>query len=190
MHKKFQVERLKPFWGSKEKTGDLSARNYDQFVVLEVRHYRGNLAVRKTMEFFVVFVDRDELWITWSHDLDCLVPYEDFIHSRPELKSLTMKALVARKELARLRGQEVTAVVPGDTFYLDMRWYNFGWYDGWTSTASDTSWNANTSSSLPRHVHLAAACDSGLYSPKRNRGQINSLSRFGAASWSYSRAIP
>lgn len=81
---KFHIERLKPFWGSDEKTDELSARDYNQFVVRQILHLRGDPLVREIMKFFVVFADGDEVWVPWSHNLDCLVPYEDYIRSRPE----------------------------------------------------------------------------------------------------------
>ena len=45
----------------------------------------------------------------------------DYCSKLPELKHLCMTDMEARRQIATLDAMEVTALKPGDTFYLDLR---------------------------------------------------------------------
>jgi hypothetical protein len=81
------------------------------------------------MEFEVLFADGTIKWRTWDYDLFNAIPYEDFCRSKMELYPLIFSAADAKKEIARLNNQPITAVCPGDIVYIDLRCYGAAWYD-------------------------------------------------------------
>lgn len=96
----FHVERLKMFFGPREEAERVALLDHDQYQVETILYYRGNPAIRTTMEFYIRFGDGDERWVTWSKDLFDSVPYEDFCRARPPLFPLLFTVKEAQKQIA------------------------------------------------------------------------------------------
>ena len=67
--REYHVERLKPFFGSREDAVDLAKRDTDQYDVDRIVNYRGDPDTRTTMEFFVLFKSGDSVWLPYSQDI-------------------------------------------------------------------------------------------------------------------------
>ena len=68
--REYHVERLKPFFGSREDTVDLAERDTDQCDVDRIVTYRGDPETRTTMEFLVLFKSGDSVWLPYSQDME------------------------------------------------------------------------------------------------------------------------
>ena len=126
----FHVERLKMFFGSREEAERVALLDHDQYQVDTIMYYRGNPAIRTTMEFFIRFADGDERWVTWNKDLFDSVPYEDFCRAHPPLFPLLFTVKEAQKQIAQINASDITEVHPGQSVFVDLRsrggagWYN------------------------------------------------------------------
>jgi hypothetical protein len=127
--KVFHSDRLKAFAGTPEDAYDLALRDHEQFVVAKILAYRGDPLVRTTMEFEVEFADGQILWKTYDLDLFNCGPYEDFCRSHSELYVLLYPVTQAVQEMKRINDLPITSVAPGDSVYVDLRWY--GRYASW-----------------------------------------------------------
>ena len=126
--KVFHVEKLKLFHGTMDQARKIALLDQDQYLIAEIRAYRGNPEVRTTMEFLVLFEDQSLIWLPWSRDLFSSVPYETFCRSRTELDPLIFEAKVAQQLSAQLNRMAITAVQPGDKVLVDIRSYGATWY--------------------------------------------------------------
>lgn len=126
----FHVSRLKLFLGTFDEAKKVAMIDHDQFQIDRFIAYRGEPLVRTTVEFEVLFQDGTKVWLPWSKDLFDTVQYEDFCRSRPELYLLLFDAKSAAVRIRELNKVPITAVVPGDTVYVDIRSYGATWYNG------------------------------------------------------------
>jgi len=117
----FHVERLKPFFGSREDAERVALLDHDQYEVQEILFYRGDPLVRTTMEFFIRFTDGDQRWVTWNKDLFDSVPYEMFCRARSELFPLVYTLKEAERRIKEINQRPIAAVAPGHTVYVDLR---------------------------------------------------------------------
>lgn len=126
----FHVERLKMFFGPREEAERVALLDHDQYQVDTILYYRGNPAIRTTMEFYIRFGDGDERWVTWSKDLFDSVPYEDFCRAHAPLFPLLFTVKEAQRQIAQINATDITEVYPGQSVFVDLRsrggagWYN------------------------------------------------------------------
>jgi hypothetical protein len=150
----FHVERLKIFHGTKEQGRTASTLDHDQHVISKILYYRGNPTIRTTVEFYIQFADGTTKWLVWTKDLFDSVPYEDYCRSIPQLYPLLFTAAQSRNLIAVMNKLQITLVVPGNTVYVDIRWFGATWYstlelpDAYEKTyvlpLKYTHWVANT----------------------------------------------
>jgi hypothetical protein len=93
--REYCVERLKPFFGSREDAVDLAKRDTDQYDVDRIVSYRGDPETRITMEFFVLFKSGDSVWLPYSQDIFQMVQFEEFCNITPGLHFLQYSHSVA-----------------------------------------------------------------------------------------------
>jgi phospholipid-translocating ATPase len=126
--KKFHVDEVKLFFGTKDEAYNLAMTDANQYVVDVILAYRGDPLMRTTMEFLVKFQDGSEHWKPWDNDLFDTTQYEDFCLSKPPLFPLILRLKESQKRLAEINKTPITAVKPGDTVYVDLRCYGANWY--------------------------------------------------------------
>jgi hypothetical protein len=124
----FQASRLKMWHGTKQEAYNAAMLDNDQYVVDEILAYRGDPDQRTSMEFEVKFADGTILWKTWDKDLDTTQAYEVFVRARPALRPLLYTKEIADKQRIELNRQPITDVGPGDSVYVDIRFYSAQWY--------------------------------------------------------------
>ena len=127
--KTFHLSRLKTFHGTLEAAKHIAMVDNNQFVVDSILAYRGDPMIRTTVEFEVKFADDSVVWLPWSKDLYDTQQYETFCRNRSELFPLIYDRETATKMISQLKKTPITAVQPGDTVYVDLRWYGAAWYD-------------------------------------------------------------
>ena len=133
----FHVERLKIFHGTIDEAKALAQLDNDQYVIECFKAYRGYPVVRTTMEFEVKFADGSISWLPWSTDIFATVQYEDYCRKHPQLYPLIYSAKDATKEMKSLNNTAIEIVKPGDTVYVDIRSYNYLWYNSMNLPDSD-----------------------------------------------------
>ena len=123
----FHVSRLKIFHGSAEDAYKAALLDNDQFVVKEFLAYRGEPLKRTTMQFEVQFEAGSIVWLPWSLELFDNVQYEAFCRGSPELYVLVFGAKEADDFVKRKNKEIITTVKPGDTCFVDIRFYGATW---------------------------------------------------------------
>ena len=123
----FHVSRLKIFHGSAEEAYKAALLDNDQFVVKEFLAYRGEPLKRTTMQFEVQFEEGSILWLPWSLELFDNVHYEVFCRGNPELYVLVFGAKEADDFVKRKNKEIITSAKPGDTCFVDIRYYGAAW---------------------------------------------------------------
>jgi hypothetical protein len=123
------ANRLKIFIGTKDEAYKVALLDNDQYVVVKYLAYRGDPDTRSTVEFEIYYQDNTTSWLTWSQDLYSTIQYEDFCSSRPELRPLLYKQTEAQADKTKINKKPITTVKPGDTVYVDLRYYGFAWYE-------------------------------------------------------------
>jgi hypothetical protein len=126
--REYYVERLKPFFGSREDAVDLAKRDTDQYDVDRIVTYRGDPETRTTMEFFVLFKSGDSVWLPYSQDIFQMVQFEEFCNVTPGLYFLQYSHSVAETRKRLVNKQPITTLQPGETIYVDIRTWGEGWY--------------------------------------------------------------
>jgi hypothetical protein len=124
----FPLDRLKPFFGSETDAFQSALLDNDQYAIDIVRAYRGDPQKRSQCVFLVRFMDGDEVWLPWSMDLTSTAQFEDFCKARPELYSLLYTLNELRKIIKDINKTVITEVNPGDTAYLNLRYYGSEWF--------------------------------------------------------------
>ena len=120
---KLPVDRLKLFSGTEDEARDVARADYDQHVVQDILAYRGDPELRTSMIFEVLFADGEVHWLPWSKDLSDTEQFEVFCNSNSPLFLLLFTAAVASKMRKELNGRAITVVSPGDTVYVDIRFF-------------------------------------------------------------------
>ena len=133
------VTRLR-LWSSVDVEEDVRMANSDnrEANISEIIAYKGDIYRRTDMYFYVRYDDGSTLWQQYepgryglNRDLRQL---RDYCSKLPELKHLCMTDMEARRQIATLDAMEVTALNPGDVFYLDLR------YQGWFRNTDRNTW--------------------------------------------------
>ena len=122
------VTRVSLYDGSREEAMDLAMRDNDEFPIVRFCRLRGNPATRKTVEVDVLFGDGTQVWLPWTPALAQTVPYEVFCQSDPMFQPLLHSAATVRAHDSALNKQPITTVSPGQTVYVNLRWYSHTWY--------------------------------------------------------------
>jgi hypothetical protein len=161
--KVFHVTSLKIFHGDRQAAYELALRDQDQHVVEKFLAYRGDPLLRTSMEFLVKFAAGDEIWLPFSKDLFDTVPYEQFCRANPPLFPLIFTDRVARQEIGMIKRADITAVQPGDTVYVDLRYYGAGYYAALGLPNADVltyvvPWKYLTWTSKKHHKRIKAEC--------------------------------
>jgi hypothetical protein len=132
---KFHVSRLKLFHGEcseaelRDRAFKMAQIDNDQYVVLTIHAYTGDVERRSTMHFEVEFVDASRVWLPFSKDLFQTEQFEEFVNRNPELLLLKHTVEVARVISREINSAPITAVNVGDTVFVDLRQYGCEWYE-------------------------------------------------------------
>ena len=121
------VSRLKLFHGTETDAYKMALLDNDQFVVKRVLAYRGEPITRTTMEFEVEFEAGSIIWLPWL-SISSTVQFEEFCRSKPQLYLLIFDSKQAATHVKQKDKELITAVKPGDTVYVDIRYYGATWY--------------------------------------------------------------
>ena len=84
---------------------------------------------RTTMEFHVLFMDGDLIWLPYSKDLDDSIQYGDYVSAVPMLYPLRYKASEVANNMSRFKKAVIADISIGQLFYLDIRYYGLQWYE-------------------------------------------------------------
>ena len=124
----YHITRISLFDGTRQEAMDLAMHDKDEYVIVSFRRFRGNPETRTTVEFEVLFSDGSCVWLPWNLSLFETVPYERFCQSDPMLTPLLYTAADFAKIRSALNKQPISAVRPGDTVFLNLRYYSHTWY--------------------------------------------------------------
>lgn len=119
--KVFYMEHVKPFFGTREDAYKVALTDDDQYVIKEIKTYRGDPSRRSLMSFLVLFDDGDEVWVNYKPDLVSSLPFEEFCRKTAELEPLLHTDREWRGIQSRLNAAGVVGIVPGNTCYVDLR---------------------------------------------------------------------
>jgi hypothetical protein len=125
----FNLDHLKIFVGTEAEAKAMALLDKNQYLIKEVQAYRGDPVTRTTCTFLVWFEDNDLVWLPFSTDISNTMQFEVFCNTRPELYILLYSQLEANKMMAALNRSPISEVKPGDTVYVDLRFYGAGWYN-------------------------------------------------------------
>lgn len=124
----FHLDQLKPFLGTDEEAKQMAYLDKNQYLIKSIIAYRGDPLVRTSCTFLVLFDDGDLIWLPWSADISATSQFESFCQTRGELYLLLYSAAEAAKLKAATNRMPISDVVPGDTAYIDLRFYGSDWY--------------------------------------------------------------
>lgn len=129
--KMFSVEDLEPFNGSRAAAEDAALRDQEQFKVTAVLAYTGDSRKRTQLLLTVEYADGDVLDVPWTPDIQQCEAYQKFCTSptRPYLYHLSLDASLAKQYITRMRKEDITLVNPGDTVFVDLRFFGDLFYE-------------------------------------------------------------
>jgi hypothetical protein len=149
---------LTAFYGDEAGAYHAACHDNDQFVVKRVISYSGNCERRTEMSFLCEFEDGSIVDITWTRDLLCQA-FDAFCKEKPYLYHLTLDAKAASKFKSMKNRDDIQCVGPGDTVYVDLRFFGGRWYESLDLPEGPTSsyvmefkyshWYADTSFGKP-----------------------------------------
>ncbi len=122
----FNLDHLKIFLGTESEAKAMALLDKNQYLIKEIQSYRGDPMSRSSCTFLVWFKDNDLIWLPYSSDISNTVQFESFCNTRPELYTLLYSQLEAQKMIAALNQFPITEVNPGDSVYVDLRFYGAG----------------------------------------------------------------
>ena len=129
------ISRLKPFIGSREQAIEYAKLDYNQFDIVSFNYFIGNPHKRTSMMFNVSFSYDNKIeakMIPYSADIDKTQQFEEYINRYPYLFPLRFLVSVSKKEISAIKKKRITKLVPGDTVYLNLRYYDGdsnAWFD-------------------------------------------------------------
>lgn len=124
----FHLDQLKPFFGTDDEAKKMACLDKDQYLIKEVKSYRGYPLVRSSCTFLVLFDYGELVWVPWSTDISATIQFESFCLTRSELYLLLYSAAEAAKMKAATNRMPISNVVSGDLVYVDLRFYGSDWY--------------------------------------------------------------
>ena len=129
------VDRIKPFFGSREDALNMAKLDYNQFDVVSFNYFTGNPHKRSSMLFNVTFAYNgitEAKMIPYGPDIDKTMQFETYINENPILFPLRFFAKESKKEVNSINKQRITRVVPNDIVYLNLRYFDgvdSAWFD-------------------------------------------------------------
>ena len=124
----YSVHDLEPFYGTADSAFEAACHDDKQYVMTRVISYAGNCERRTETSFTCEFADGSIAEITWTRDILCEAFYE-FCRHRPYLNHMTFDSKQAAKFITSKNRQDITTVAPGDTVYVDLRFFGGRWYE-------------------------------------------------------------
>ena len=129
----FHVDRLKPFFGSKQDAFDMAKLDRNQFFIQSIEFFRGNPHKRHSMAFGVLFeYETEVIVVPYSQDIADTSQFQDYVHRCQYLFPLRFNAREATKQVANMRKQVIGGIHLGETAYLSLRYFDGvdrAWYD-------------------------------------------------------------
>jgi hypothetical protein len=101
----------------------------DQYEINTFLAYRGDPLKRSTMQFEVLFMDGTITWREYCPDIANTVQFENYCRAKSELTPLLYTEKESSKRRSELNRRPITVVEPGDTVYVDLRYFGTSWYD-------------------------------------------------------------
>jgi phospholipid-translocating ATPase len=133
----FHLDHLKVFIGTEAEAKSMALLDKNQYLIKEVQAYRGDPSNRSSCSFLVWFEDNDLVWLPYSLDISNTSQFEAFCSTRPELYTLLYSYAEAQKMIAAINRSPISEVKPGDTVFVDLRFYGSGWYQSLDLPSSD-----------------------------------------------------
>jgi hypothetical protein len=81
------------------------------------------------MEFEVKFKDEDIMWKPWDLDLSSCQPFKEYCRRNKELYLLLYTTDQVSRAAAAITSMAITDVQPGDTIFVDLRYFGTYVYD-------------------------------------------------------------
>lgn len=128
--KTFHVDRLKPFFGTKEEALRVAMLDDDQYIIRAIIAYKGDPRSRLSMSFEVAFEDGSVVWVPWSKDLADSVPFENFCQNNLQLSVLLIPSKEVNRWVSSLNSLPISKIKPGDEVYVNLRSWGELWYQG------------------------------------------------------------
>jgi hypothetical protein len=117
----FHVERLKPFFGSRQDALDMAKLDRNQFFIRSIEFFRGNPHKRNSMAFGVMFeYETEAIVVPYSHDIADTIQFQDYVHRCQYLFPLRFNAREATKEVNNMKKQPIAGVNLGDTVFATL----------------------------------------------------------------------
>jgi len=129
------ISRLKPWFGSREEAIEYAKLDYNQFDVVSINYFTGNPHLRSSMMFNVTFRDKDvteNKMMQYGPNIDKTQQFEEYLNRTPYLFPLKFLAKAAKKEINNVKQRRITNITPGDTVYLNLRYFDGetnAWFD-------------------------------------------------------------
>ena len=129
----FHVERLKPFFGTKQDAYDVAKLDRNQFFIHSIDFFTGNPHKRNSMMFGVMFEYETEIiTVPYSSDIADTSQFHDYIHEHRYLFPLRFNAKEAVKQVASMKKHAIAGAHVGEDGYLSLRYFDGvdrAWYD-------------------------------------------------------------
>jgi hypothetical protein len=125
----FYVADLRIFVGDANAAHSAAMLDDEQFPIDHILTYKGDPAVRTSLEFLVLFQDGSKIWLPWSEDLSSTAQYESYCLSVSHLRQLRYTTAQIGTINAEINRSPITEVAVGDTVYVDLRSYGHIWFD-------------------------------------------------------------
>jgi hypothetical protein len=126
------VDRIKPFFGTREQAIKLASHDYHQFHIESINFFTGNPFVRLSMTFNITFSD-GTITLPYGGDFIHSQQFGDYIEANPILYPLRHPAKDVMRLVRQMGKLVITDAQPGMDAFVDLRIY-----DGYTSTWFDS----------------------------------------------------
>ena len=110
------MSRLKPFFGTREEAEKIAKLDKDQFIVISINYFRGNVFIRKSLKFNVTFEDNECCWLNFTNDLADTVQFKTYVEEDNSLYPLRFESTKAKKMVTNIRKQAIEHIVDSDFF--------------------------------------------------------------------------
>jgi hypothetical protein len=121
----FHVTELKLFIGDEQSAQLAADKDAQQYSVLKIAAYNGNVMKTSTLYFQIHYSDGDILWIPYTKDLDANLLFQQFIDSTPQLFKLKFSSQTeAQRAINQINKTPISEVKPGDSVYLNLRFFS------------------------------------------------------------------
>ena len=118
------VSRLRPFFGDEEEALELAKLDYNQYKIVSINYWYGNMYVRRSLRFNVTFEDGTTVDIPFTSDFSSSINFEQYVSTQPLLLPLLVTAAEQKKNQIAARKLVITACQPGERIYIDLRYFD------------------------------------------------------------------